>query len=63
MCFFSLSIRDSELAKILEDRHSQEHFELILSSLPSKTKFLSDTMTTVKNIDLFIENFITSKDL
>ncbi|CAH0547276.1 unnamed protein product [Brassicogethes aeneus] len=58
-----LSNKDKELQKIIEDKRSQEHFELIFSSLPNKTKLLKDLLANIQNIDLFIENFIISKDL
>ncbi|KAJ8924689.1 hypothetical protein NQ315_000840 [Exocentrus adspersus] len=56
-----LAIRDKNIKNILEEKQSQMYIELQLGSLPSKTKFIDHIMAIIQNIDLFVENYISSK--
>ncbi|XP_072396260.1 RNA polymerase II subunit B1 CTD phosphatase Rpap2 isoform X1 [Diabrotica undecimpunctata] len=55
-----LSIRDSEIMKVLEEKASQEYIKLEMSILPNKEVIISDLMKEVSDIDLFIEHYISS---
>ncbi|KAJ8951280.1 hypothetical protein NQ318_008183 [Aromia moschata] len=56
-----LSVRDKNIRDILEEKQSQAYIDLQLSPLPNKNKLVSDVMTVIQNIDMFLETYISSK--
>ncbi|XP_028136309.1 RNA polymerase II subunit B1 CTD phosphatase Rpap2 [Diabrotica virgifera virgifera] len=55
-----LSIRDSDIKKVLEEKASQEYIKLEMSILPNKEVIIGHVMKEVSDIDLFIEHYISS---
>ncbi|KAJ8962961.1 hypothetical protein NQ314_005678 [Rhamnusium bicolor] len=56
-----LSLRDRNIKNILEEKQSKCYIELQVNALPSKEKCIDDIMTTIHNIDVFVENYISKK--
>ncbi|KAJ8973132.1 hypothetical protein NQ317_001563 [Molorchus minor] len=56
-----LAIRDESIHKILEEKHSKTYIELQFNSIPNKSNFIKDIMTTIEDINLFLESYISSK--
>nr|XP_023012490.1 RNA polymerase II subunit B1 CTD phosphatase Rpap2 [Leptinotarsa decemlineata] len=54
-----LSIRDPNLKSILEEPSSKEFISLQLSLLPGKGSFITDTMSNIQNIEMFVEHYIS----
>nr|CAH7741528.1 unnamed protein product [Callosobruchus chinensis] len=56
-----LAIRDEDIKHILEEKSSQEFINQQLDLLPNKNESITEIMKNVRNIDLFIENYISSR--
>ncbi|XP_066157009.1 RNA polymerase II subunit B1 CTD phosphatase Rpap2 isoform X2 [Euwallacea fornicatus] len=54
-----LAIRDDFLRDLLEERRSQEYIQLLFEALPGQRNFVSDVLEHAKNMELFVEQYIT----
>ncbi|CAG9854125.1 unnamed protein product [Phyllotreta striolata] len=55
-----LAIRDSNIKHLLQDKYSMEYIKVQFSILPNREELVSDIMKEVYNVELFIENYISS---
>ncbi|CAH1955964.1 unnamed protein product [Acanthoscelides obtectus] len=56
-----LAIQDENIKNILEEKSSQEFISLQLDLLHNKNECIIEIVNNVRNIDLFIENYISSR--
>lgn len=57
--YFRLSLKDQSLREVLEDKRSQEYVQVLVDALPEKRNFVFDLLEHVRDVNLFVERYIT----
>ncbi|CAG9761413.1 unnamed protein product [Ceutorhynchus assimilis] len=57
-----LSWKDESLKNILEEPRAQEYINMLIESLPHKKAFINDVLDNFRDLEVFVEQYITKDD-